>query len=515
MSSSRQLRKVELREQARSDLDCSRILCSCVCPFEAGSFDVRENRKDELKMSALTLNQLPSMYVVNGHSTPMLSAARYRSSKTRNPAAVVRGPRGGNFVQRPASSHRASEVSPLARQLPVRRSRPRLASAEANIETETDEARFEEFFEFLRANGADTTGVKVVPDDNGGHGLVAARKANEGDVLVILPPHLQLSYRGEGALARLVAQVPPKAWLPGEQGKQATCLAMALLAHRAQDNVLALAPYLRTLPASFPGSPVFFAAAEFDALQMPLASVAKQRCAALHHLASGPLAGPQPAFSGCSVDLNAVGWALACVSSRAFRVHGAGLAPSLLPVMDLANHALEPNVRVSAEPDGTVTMRATAPLETGEAVLNNYGALSNDFLLLDYGFVIDDNPFDRVELRFDLAFVAEAAARAGGPSVDLPLPAWKAEALAGLLALQGNGGTLEVLLGGEELASPSLLAATRIVHASTIKQARSLLIHLIIPVLSRSVAVGWSGQVKERASRVEQAGQGASKDQAF
>eukprot|EP00854_Cymbomonas_tetramitiformis_P029978 gene29978-37426_t len=157
-------------------------------------------------MSALTLNQLPSMYVVNGHSTPMLSAARYRSSKTRNPAAVVRGPRGGNFVQRPASSHRASEVSPLARQLPVRRSRPRLASAEANIETETDEARFEEFFEFLRANGADTTGVKVVPDDNGGHGLVAARKANEGDVLVILPPHLQLSYRGEGALARLVAQ---------------------------------------------------------------------------------------------------------------------------------------------------------------------------------------------------------------------------------------------------------------------------------------------------------------------
>jgi hypothetical protein len=35
----------------------------------------------------------------------------------------------------------------------------------------------------------------------------------------------------------------------------------------------------------------------------------------------------------------------------------------------------------------------------------SYGPLSNDFLLMDYGFVIPSNPHDRVALRFDLALL--------------------------------------------------------------------------------------------------------------
>jgi len=36
------------------------------------------------------------------------------------------------------------------------------------------------------------------------------------------------------------------------------------------------------------------------------------------------------------------------------------------------------------------------------------GALSNDALLLDYGFIEEDNPHDRCSLRFDLALVQVA-----------------------------------------------------------------------------------------------------------
>ena len=35
----------------------------------------------------------------------------------------------------------------------------------------------------------------------------------------------------------------------------------------------------------------------------------------------------------------------------------------------------------------------------GEALEISYGALSNDFLLLDYGFLVAGNPHDRVALR--------------------------------------------------------------------------------------------------------------------
>lgn len=41
-------------------------------------------------------------------------------------------------------------------------------------------------------------------------------------------------------------------------------------------------------------------------------------------------------------------------------------------------------------------------IAAGEPLLLSYGPLSNDFLLMDYGFVIPSNPHDRVALRFEM-----------------------------------------------------------------------------------------------------------------
>lgn len=41
----------------------------------------------------------------------------------------------------------------------------------------------------------------------------------------------------------------------------------------------------------------------------------------------------------------------------------------------------------------------------GDPLLLSYGKLSNDFLLMDYGFVVDDNPYDTVSLRFDVGLL--------------------------------------------------------------------------------------------------------------
>jgi histone-lysine N-methyltransferase SETD3 len=44
-------------------------------------------------------------------------------------------------------------------------------------------------------------------------------------------------------------------------------------------------------------------------------------------------------------------------------------------------------------------------IAAGEPLLLSYGKLSNDFLLMDYGFVVPRNEYDRVALRFDIDLV--------------------------------------------------------------------------------------------------------------
>merc|ERR1711924_21897 len=169
----------------------------------------------------------------------------------------------------------------------------------------------------------------------------------------------------------------------------------------------------------------------------------------LHKLAIGPLEGPQAAFNGCVADLSALGWAFAAVSSRAFRlVDSEEVPPALLPVMDLADHDLQPNVRVAGVVGGGVKLVALRELHLGEEVINSYGELPNDFLLLDYGFVIEDNPLDRVALRFDIGFISVAASAEGVTPEDAA--PWQVRAFARLGLESDNR---EVLLGGPALGS--------------------------------------------------------------
>lgn len=46
--------------------------------------------------------------------------------------------------------------------------------------------------------------------------------------------------------------------------------------------------------------------------------------------------------------------------------------------------------------------RVPLQISEGEPLLLSYGPLSNDFLLMDYGFLVPGNPHDRVTLRYDV-----------------------------------------------------------------------------------------------------------------
>ncbi len=82
----------------------------------------------------------------------------------------------------------------------------------------------------------------------------------------------------------------------------------------------------------------------------------------------------------------------------------------MLPLIDLCNHSFQPNCEIRRVQSGTVEMRTRHPVAAGQPLLLSYGDLSNDFLLLDYGFLVDGNPHDTVQLRFDLGLLEVGSA---------------------------------------------------------------------------------------------------------
>jgi hypothetical protein len=69
----------------------------------------------------------------------------------------------------------------------------------------------------------------------------------------------------------------------------------------------------------------------------------------------------------------------------------------LLPLMDILNH--RPKAQVDWQPrNAFVGLQIREDFEAGEEVCNNYGPRDNGSLLLSYGFIIPDNPFDHTLL---------------------------------------------------------------------------------------------------------------------
>ncbi|BBN19866.1 hypothetical protein MPTK1_8g14370 [Marchantia polymorpha subsp. ruderalis] len=330
-------------------------------------------------------------------------------------------------------------------------------------------------------------GIELSQDGQSGLGLLASQWIPRGQTLIRLPSRLQLGMRSGDAncpadetLQTIANRVPEELW--------SLKLGLKLLNEKAKENSFWW-PYISLLPQRFQ-TPIFFSGEEIASLQYPpLIHQVKKRCQVLYQISSKDIpavletcpAEKHP-FGGQQVDGGALGWAMSAVSSRAFRLqNSAGDSERvLLPLIDMCNHSFSPNSRLEQipTPDNTdflFQVVAESSLEKGMPLSLTYGALSNDYLLLDYGFVVSENPHDRVELKYDPSLL-DVARMAGGLSSQGPQsftsPAPWQQALLAQLRLQGAGASLMVTLGGPDIVEGRLLAALRILYAADVSELR-------------------------------------------
>lgn len=216
--------------------------------------------------------------------------------------------------------------------------------------------------------------------------------------------------------------------------------------------------YARPLPCS-PGPD------EVTALQYaPVQHQVKLRGRFLHDFAQQHLPSVMAPFGGQQVTTDVLGWGFAAASSRAFGLAGPTGQRSMLPFIDMANHSFVGNAEVIPGPDGAARLVSVSPLAEGDEVLISYGEHPNDELLLDYGFVVPNNPRDTCPIRFDPGLL-EMAREMSGVHLMPTEAEWKVEALKAIgLADATNVASSQLLFGTptDGGIDARLLAALRI-----------------------------------------------------
>ena len=321
--------------------------------------------------------------------------------------------------------------------------------------------------------GSVSDAIQLTPTTDQGYGLSTGRSIAAGDKLIFLPKSAILTYNLEGGddhpgLVTLINQVPEDLW--------GAKLGLRLLRERCFGQSSSFWPYISALPSGIHGLPIFYDGPTLKALQYPyLIDQVLKRCQFLAEFSVKylePAAVEDPStFNSQTPDINAFGWSLAAVSSRAFRVYGPRNPAGLLPLIDMCNHTFDPNCKVRLASGGLgVDLVAIKPLDAGTPLTLCYGELPNDFLLLDYGFVDPTNPYDAVKLAFSsVVDSVVATAEDEDQYAQQPKP-WQID----LIAQLGLTRTSEVEIGGgsKDPIGWKMLAATRILCATNQAQVR-------------------------------------------
>ncbi|KAJ1761056.1 hypothetical protein LPJ58_001396 [Coemansia sp. RSA 1591] len=275
---------------------------------------------------------------------------------------------------------------------------------------ESNKQRLDRFVAWLVDNGAEMSRI-IVRETEHGNGVYARDEIGEGTQYAQIPMRLVVSARVCREALRTDTQEVELTGRP--------LLCAFLIQQRFVTSESSFwHPYISILPHEF-HTPLFFTSQELDLLRgTPMEHAVEDRRQLLRKEHAATLRGVSDVVIPRSeLTFENYVWAAAVVSSRAFTeslVSGTagsdGETSVLLPLLDMMNH--RPLTRVSwITNDATIGFQAGAVIEAQSEVVNNYGAKSNEELLLGYGFCIPGNPLSCYHIKLNYSRDPQAADR--------------------------------------------------------------------------------------------------------
>jgi len=234
-----------------------------------------------------------------------------------------------------------------------------------------------------------------------GYGLagVAREDVKEGDPIVKVPTSALVS----------LTEVRTKVFADFEDwtGNQLEPLMVWLILESGKESS-PFKPYFGILPQEFPTHPIFWTAEELQELEGTglvgaIASTKAALQASFEHI-STKLVQPNPSvFKQEDFTFERYLWAYCVCVSRTWTVATEESRDLVLaPLADMLNHKPGADLLHYSE-DGThVVVTATEDYAKGEQLFASYGNKSNYDLLALYGFVLENNPHDSLQINFQL-----------------------------------------------------------------------------------------------------------------
>jgi len=203
------------------------------------------------------------------------------------------------------------------------------------------------------------------------------------------------------------AQEGPLGKIFSEKRLNPTVIMALHLMNEKQNATSAWKPWLDVLPSTFE-TPIYWSEADLEEMKgSTLLSVVQKRQDTIvtdHKALFESLNKDYPGtFDMAKYTVGEFKWALSTVWSRAFVFNvEKQLVPVIVPFADMFSHANVESEFSLEEEAGAFRIKAGQDYKAGEPVYISLGQKPNSQLLLNYGFVLDQNPYDTVMINMFL-----------------------------------------------------------------------------------------------------------------
>jgi histone-lysine N-methyltransferase SETD3 len=267
------------------------------------------------------------------------------------------------------------------------------------MSTNTESERTTEtLLRWIEQGGARLSKFHVVSLGGGERGIRAQEDIAPEETLMSIPRRYVLTVDDarDSDIGRLLAA-------HAQFDDDRTYLFAFLLQERERGEASFWKPFVDSLPKSFPTLPYYFTERECALLQGSFLQEMVEAQRQTLKIRYEHLCEVVPGFNRFSLEDFV--WAHHAVLSRTFAIkQNEALVACLVPLADMINDGRPWDTHWGLSADGThFDLRSLSPVPRGQELRTSYGNKSNFRLLLQYGFVHEQNAHNEVSLLFNLA----------------------------------------------------------------------------------------------------------------